>query len=178
MLRPYCWILLGLPASGKSTWRNEMFRNYPDVVILSTDDIIEKYALANNKTYNEIFKDYIDTATTEMFQQFKKAIKEKKNIVIDRTNLTVKSRAKFLSQLPKEYVPVAIVFECHPDILVKRLVARPGKSIPDHVMEDMKSRLEMPSSRESFDSITMVLTDKDGHVWPAQTKYITKREEK
>src|SRR5216684_2181211 len=98
---PYFIMLIGLPASGKSTWiANSGYENY---VLISSDNIIEQEAIKLSKTYTEIFKDTIKDAEIIAKYQFKEAIEEKYNIIWDQTNLSVKKRKGILQQLPAEY---------------------------------------------------------------------------
>jgi predicted kinase len=148
---PVCTILVGLPGAGKSTGRDA----YTDVdtVILSTDDYVESLALQDGSTYNDKWQDNIDDATKEMNMAFLVAIKERRSIVVDRTNLTPKSRRKFLSQLPKEYTKVAVYHEIDEDVRQERMRGRVGKTIPSFADDDMKKRYKRPETGEGFDFI-------------------------
>jgi len=59
-----CYQLVGVPASGKSTWvENQDWAK--DYVIVSTDDFVEKYAADQGKTYNEVFKEFMPIAVDD-----------------------------------------------------------------------------------------------------------------
>lgn len=148
---PVCTILVGLPGAGKSTGRDA----YTDVdtVILSTDDYVEALALQDGSTYNDKWQDNIDAATKEMNMAFLEAVKERRSIVVDRTNLTPKSRRKFLSQLPKGYTKVAVYHEIDEDTRQDRMAGRVGKTIPAHADENMRKWYERPTMLEGFDLI-------------------------
>lgn len=49
-----CYVLVGLPASGKSTIVKEMCDTI-DAAIYSTDAIIEQIAFSAGKTYDQVF---------------------------------------------------------------------------------------------------------------------------
>ena len=86
------------------------------------------------------------------------------SVVIDRTNLTVKSRKKLLDIINKSaysYKKIAIVLECDPDVLEQRLNSRPGKSIPSHAINNMRKTFQKPTKEEGFDDIVEVRTDED-----------------
>jgi predicted kinase len=157
-LPPYCHILIGPPASGKSTWisKNVDLHNFE---VLSTDQLIEDYAKMLGKTYNNVFNDYIDQATKTFFNKINIMVTYNKNIIIDRTNMTVKSRNKILDLIPEDYVKVAIVFECSDQQeYIKRLNSRPGKVIPWNVIESMKKSYQPPSEEEGFRTIVYIET--------------------
>jgi len=156
-LRAY--MLIGLPGSGKSTWiknNNKMLGNF---AIISTDDFIEKRATFLGKTYSEVFSSEIKAATQQMQQDLQDAIRDKKNIIFDQTNLTVKTRRGKLSQLPKNYARIAVLFEIDENELENRLNRRgqeTGKVIGQKIVDDMRSRYEPPSLSEGFQQIIKV----------------------
>lgn len=150
--------LVGVPASGKSTFRAEFLGTAKErFSVISTDDIIEMFAYQGNTTYDAIFKTNIEEAEKVAREYFGVSIDQSKNFIIDRTNLSKKSRASWLSGIPGFYEKVAVVFPIPPDtIWFKRLASRTGKTIPQSVLKSMKSRFEMPTLEEGFDQIMTV----------------------
>jgi predicted kinase len=146
------YMLIGVPGSGKSFWISQ--QHLIDSVVLSTDTYIEKFAQLNNQTYSEIFNKVIGEATRLMREDLRKAILDKKTIYWDQTNTTRKSRASKLSQIPKTYRKVAVFFAV-PDKAehTRRLNSRPGKIIPEMVLENMINSLEVPTINEGFDEV-------------------------
>ncbi len=61
---PKLYMLIGVPASGKSTWLKKNMS--PDSVIVSSDDHVERLAAMQGKTYNEAFKEVASDATRAM----------------------------------------------------------------------------------------------------------------
>jgi len=150
-------MMVGLPGSGKSTYALDYF---PYHVYVSSDTIIEGVASAMNKSYTEIFNDVIDAANLMAQAELSLASFAGENIVIDRTNLTKKSRAKNLSLLKYSvpYKTTAIVMDVPLELLKLRLTKRneSGKIIPDEVMETFVSSFEMPTLDEGFDEIKVI----------------------
>ena len=167
-MRPYIWIAVGLPASGKSTWikKNVEVRTTQDIVVLGTDRLIDQYAAECNMTYDEIWPHRIDDATDVFFAQVKTALAARRNIFIDRTNISVKSRRKILAHVPKDYHKIACVYTCSPEVHEDRLHSRPGKFIPQLVIENMKKDFAYPTLDEGFDQINHIITD---HTAPVYT---------
>ena len=154
---PKVTILVGLPASGKSTW---VAANATKAHIYSTDNIVEELAREQGTTYDAIWSDVIKDATKEANRRLQEAIRARKDVVSDRTNLTAKARSKFLAQFPKAYRPHAVLFmpSLNPAELIERLNGRPGKNIPMSVIDRMFEDLEEPTLREGFDTVSYVNT--------------------
>jgi predicted kinase len=155
-------LLIGLPASGKSTWRAQ---NVIEQYVISSDDYIERAAVVKGQTYNEAFADNIDDATAFNNQLFQKLIREGESIVVDRTNLNPKSRRNWIAQARnKGYWIEGIVFQrpmtdsAHEEW--NRRLVRPGKTIPDHVLVDMFCSFKQPTIEEGFDAINTLDTFK------------------
>lgn len=153
---PKCTLLVGVPGSGKSTWLLD--REYiEDQYIASTDDIIEAIAFGFGMTYDEGFKDLIKFAEKVMWKELADFAEDGERIYIDRTNLSVKSRKKFIDFLkPYGYEFDAVVFPTPETEEWARRLYRPGKTIPDHVLESMADNIEMPKKEEGFTKITFV----------------------
>ena len=148
---PRYTMLIGVPASGKSTWRNA---NAGHAEIISTDDIIEQIAASNGQTYNDAFKDNIKFATQIAKQRIVEAFNADLDVVHDQTNITKKSRASKLAMVPKHYHKTAVFFATPPEEeWQRRLNSRPGKSIPAHILDSMVEMLEMPDPDEGWNII-------------------------
>jgi predicted kinase len=153
------YILIGLPASGKSTYREECHGNR---MVISTDDIIEDIADRYGFNYNDIFKSAFKFAEQVFWDDFKVAIEDGEDIIIDRTNLSVKSRSKFLSRLIENNYEVTAVIFPTPELSEwnRRLDSRPGKTIPADVLENMMASFEVPTLEEGFIEV-FVMGDDD-----------------
>ena len=155
------YILVGPPAAGKSTWVEKEFQGECHVV--STDDIIQEIADNDGKTYNETFAKYIKAAEVIMWQEFDRMVNGDYNpIVVDRTNMSVKSRRRFFERLRNfhkghGYQLHAVVFPKPEDEeYERRLNSRPGKTIPEPVINGMLASFEMPTESEGFTSIRVI----------------------
>lgn len=148
------YVLVGVPGSGKSTWiKNQDWA--VDIPVVSTDDFVEAYAKEQNKTYNDVFDEYMKTAVGLMAEKVNQCKKNNQDIIWDQTSTTVRARAKKFRMCP-DYYKIAVVFKTPDDVeLQRRLTSRPGKNIPKHVQEVMASQLknEPPTLEEGFDEI-------------------------
>ena len=147
-----CYQLIGVPASGRSTWiKNQDWAL--GLTVVSTDAFVEDYARALGKTYSEVFTDYMPTAVNLMAEQVVRARELGHTIIWDQTSTTIASRAKKFRMLP-DYEHIAVVFRPpeHTE-LMRRLMNRPGKEIPDHVIASMIASWEEPTVEEGFKEI-------------------------
>ena len=149
------YVLVGVPASGKTTWiQNQDWTG--DCVIVSTDEFVEDYAKECGQTYSEVFTDYMPTAVKLMAEKVVRAREAGKDIIWDQTSTTLASRARKFNMLP-DYYAIAVVFATPNRIeLNRRLASRPGKEIPDVVIEGMLASWDEPTLEEGFKEIWYV----------------------
>jgi predicted kinase len=146
------YVLVGVPGAGKSTWVNNQ-EWAKDCVYISSDQLIDEEAERQGKTYNDVFKDYVNEAISLMLDQVITAREEGKDIIWDQTSVSVKSRKKKFQMLP-DYEHIAVVFSTPPaDELTKRLASRPGKSIPYEIVSSMIDNFEMPTEEEGYKEV-------------------------
>ena len=147
-----CYQLVGVPASGKSTWVSEQ-EWASECAYISTDKHVEAYAKEQEKTYSEVFVDFMPTAIGLMAEEVVDAREAGKDIIWDQTSTTIKTRARKFNMLP-DYEHIAVVFKTpeHKE-LMRRLMSRPGKEIPDHVIYSMIGTWEEPTVEEGFKEI-------------------------
>jgi predicted kinase len=150
----YLYVLVGVPASGKSTWiKNQVWAK--DIPVVSTDRFVEEYAKEQGKTYSEVFQEYMPIAVKLMANQALICQANKKDIIWDQTSTTIATRAKKIRMLP-EYYKIAVVMKTPPTaVLEQRLASRPGKNIPWEVVSNMAQQLEAepPTLEEGFNEI-------------------------
>ena len=153
-------MLVGVPGSGKSTICNELLNHSNDLIVLSTDEYIEKYAKERNKTYDEVHRESVADAQKWMNNQIRVLMNEKKNFIWDQTNVFKSARRKKIANLKqKKYNIVAVVLELSPEELTNRLSKREnsgGKHISEKIIQDMLASYERPSYEEGFCDIYLI----------------------
>lgn len=165
-----CIILCGLPGLGKTTWRKRFLAHYPDAAIVSSDDEIEDYARANNTTYKQAF-DTLAPAIDSIFLAKLLRSAQQPVIIIDRTNLTLRSRKYTRDVLDPMYRYIAIDFGNKLELALQRNELRKEsmRDIPEEVLKRMSSIYIPPSTQEGFslvlppsDMFLIKLADGDG----------------
>lgn len=152
---PKIVVLIGPPLSGKSTWiENIDYGNNEPTVICRDDLLMDMYARGG--TYQEAWEaadqKHVDKV---LMQKFNVAVKNRDKIIIDMTNMSAKSRRRWLAGVPRDYVKEAIVFATPANKLSVRNLNRyedEKKFIPDYVIENMMKRYTDPGYDE-FDAI-------------------------
>lgn len=148
-------VLVGLPGSGKTTFRNLKPLEL-ELVVLSLDDEIERYAKQKGTTYTEVFSSYIETAKDIVQTARMKALLGNKNIIHDATHLTLASRSRSIFDVPDYYQKLAMVCSVDEKERQLRLLNRPGKIIPVEVDDRMRASFIHPTIEEGFDGVYQV----------------------
>lgn len=139
--KPHAIILVGLPGSGKTTFATN---NYKDYTLISRDTCLME--LSNGRCYDDAWK-YVDHAEVDKnFEKvFNDTLNRKEDLVIDRTNLTYKSRKKFITRLEKAGYDITIQVALADTVtILNRNHNRIGKHIDPEVIFRMMMSFEMP----------------------------------
>lgn len=149
--QPTLYVLVGLPASGKSTWAQQ--QKFTNCVYINTDKHVQNYANEVGKTYSEVFTDYMPQAIELMMNEVHEAVDAGKDIIWDQTSTTRASRVRKFTHT-QQYKKVAVIFRTPEPVEHKRrLNSRPGKVIPLDVLATMSEQWEEPTIQEGFDEI-------------------------
>jgi len=147
-------LLVGPPCSGKSTYINSHKMRGTRI---SRDDIVLE--LGAQDTYNECWN-IVDQKEVDkvLMQQYQTALKNGEDIIIDMTNMSKKSRRKWLndSKVNKQgYWKKAIVMCTGHDVILKRAEEQMHtKNIPIPVLENMMKRFCFPMYDEVDDIVS------------------------
>lgn len=157
---PKIYVLIGLPGSGKSTWVSSFLKQHAgmEFTVVSSDDIIERHASERGKTYSEVFSEVSGFAMKEMARIADEAFAQKRSIIWDQTNMSMKKR-KTILQRAKDYTKIAVDFDVSDRELQRRLDERAqatGKFIPKHIINTMAKNYDEPTKAEGFDQIIRI----------------------
>ena len=144
---PTLTVLVGLPASGKTTYTKDIKENSPNSVVLSSDEIRGKLlgSVQDQSNNEEVFN--------HLYMVMQSNLLTFNNVVIDATNITRKTRAKIFERLRN--IPckvIAVVFATPYSVCLERNKNR-EKSVPERVIERMYKGFQFPQKFEGFDEI-------------------------
>lgn len=152
-------ILVGISGSGKSSYANTQLEVYahsydaPELEVISSDDLRkELYGDINDQTHNnEVF--------TELRKRMEQALLNNKDVIIDATNLTMKSRRPIIDKIKElkhrynTYYNIVATIMATPllDCLVRN--EKRARTLPTKVIYNMRDKFQMPFLEEGFDNI-------------------------
>lgn len=145
-------MLVGLPASGKSTFAKEVIEGRDDIVYLSSDEIRKEIYGDENIQDNpaRIFK--------LMEGRTKQAFKDGKHVIYDATNVSRKRRRGLLQQLPKNIHKTAVYFATDFNVVKNQNSSR-ERVVPQEVIDKMYKTLQVPIYSEGWDNIVFKYDD-------------------
>lgn len=151
-------VLVGIPASGKSTYRQKAADDLDTpTTFISSDDYLERRAEAEKITYSEAFKLYADEAQKHTNSISQWAFQQGHNVIWDQTNLSSKKRRKIINMAPSFYKKTAVVFKTPFDVAVERNSLRPeGRRISDKIMLMMRDAFQPIEADEGFDFVVEI----------------------
>lgn len=156
------YMMIGLPASGKSTIAKELSKS-EDAIIVSSDEIRQEFGDINDQSQN-----------AKVFEEVEKRIKEgllNKNVIYDATNINYKKRKAFLQRLNKMEVKKIAVLVATPYEECLQRNAQRKRKVPEEVIKRMYFNFYIPQYYEGFDEIQIkynsgyIFTFKDICLW-------------
>ncbi len=149
MQNPRMTVLVGLPASGKSTW-TQTHKSKNEVVISSDAIRAEVFGDVNDQTHNAEVFDLMMKRTCD-------ALKARIDVIYDATNLNSKRRANLIREVEQRCKGITVYFRCvifatDWKKCVKRNEAR-ERTVPYEVMKRMLCSFQPPWWSEGWDEI-------------------------
>lgn len=139
-------VMVGLPASGKST-KGLQIAEDNDFAYISRDNVRDMLGMRYSTQAEDVVK-----KVTRCYAEA--ALIRGESVVIDATNLGVKSRASYV-QLAKQYKadPLALVMNTSYETCTLRNAQREDGRVPVEKMRLMATDLVMPTKAEGFDGV-------------------------
>ncbi|KAK7246591.1 hypothetical protein RIF29_41460 [Crotalaria pallida] len=167
-------MMVGLPASGKTTWAEKMVKEHPEkrYVLLGTNLILDQMkvpGLLRKNNYGERFDRLMDRATGIFNVVLSRAANIPRNYIIDQTNVYKSARKRKLKPFA-DYQKIAVVVFPKPEELIRRSDKRfkeMGKEVPPDAVNNMIANFVLPKSKdmhqtdEFFDQVMFVDLNRD-----------------
>lgn len=159
-MKPTLYLLVGLPASGKSTYA-KLLAEEVDGIVVSSDGIRAEW-YGDEAIQGDASKIFL-----EVGRRCYNGLGAGRNVIMDATNMNAKKRANFLKQMP-ECNKVCVVMAVPFDECIRRDEKR-ARTVGPAVMEKMRKSFQMPFYNEGWDHIELYypkdaeLTNADRH---------------
>ncbi len=170
---PVCFMLIGLPASGKSTIASKIVSEMPQCINYDLDSILIKRALKEGKTYHEIVLDkrLRDRCSAQYNQNINSLLRERQSFIWEQLNTAPGSRVKKAIRVKTSnkksngliekspYILIGIYTNIPEDVLIDRLRKRneegrtdpEGKFISTKLLVNLNKEYVLPQADEPFD---------------------------
>ena len=150
--QPIVFVMCGYPASGKSYFaKNTLMKDvYRHRVYISSDEIREEICgdVGDQSKNQEVFQLF--------YKRARKAVKEGKDVVLDATHLTRRSRRNCLQRFKDLNCKIiAVQMTTSAEKAIRRNNKR-NRVVPSYAMERMINAFEPVSKDEGFDEIRKV----------------------
>lgn len=148
-------VLVGLSGSGKSTIATQIVNENLNTVIISSDAIREELTgnLADQEHNEEVFRIFHD--------RIRRNLENKKNVIADATNLTMKSRRAILDKVNGLNIYRVCVIIPKPFERCKEDNLHREHPVPDIVLDKQIRRFQVPFYEERWDEIVIYDMYKD-----------------
>lgn len=158
MNKPTMWVLVGLSGSGKSTIATQIANENPNTVIVSSDAIREELTgnYEDQEHNEEVFKIFHD--------RIRKNLENKKNVIADATNLTIKSRRAIMMKVNGLEVHKVCVVIPKPSEQCKIDNKNREHPVPNEVLDKQIRRFQIPFYEEKFDEIQINVFHKENRL--------------
>lgn len=150
-------MMIGLPGSGKSTAAKEL-AEITGAKIFSSDAYRAIYGSGEEDQSKNAF----------IFQKLREdvidALKNNKDVILDATNISIKSRRSWLNSLPKETFKQAYLVLASYETCLRQNAQR-ERHVPEFVIKRMYKQFETPSLYEGFDMISTYYVENEQYTF-------------
>lgn len=143
------YMLIGLPASGKSTY---IEKHFDKDIVFSSDTMREELfgdvEAIDAKQNSKVFK--------TLLKRIKANLRNKKDAVLDATNINYRRRIHMLKDMNHLPIKKVAIFMATPyDICLKNNAAR-ERHVPEEVIHNMYTKFNIPYYYEGWDEIKVI----------------------
>ena len=145
---PILYIMCGLPASGKTTEAKKIVAEDGAEYVSSDEIRKELYGDESCQSDNQkVFEHY--------YKRMNQYLSEGKDVVIDSTNVTLKSRKRILSECKVDCIKLVYIINTPIEICYENDLKR-ERHVGKEVIDKFWKNFQCPQSFEGFDSIVII----------------------
>lgn len=148
---PCVYVVVGIPASGKST-AAAMIASKTHAYLIESDKIRFSNFSEPQYSASENFQVF-----SIAFDEIHRAVKYDRNVVFDATNIRRSQREKIISEFPVHYEKRCLFMNTGIVTCLLRNESR-ERRVPDSVIERMYDALEPPTEQEGFCEVFTITT--------------------
>lgn len=159
--KPIAYVLVGFPASGKSTWASNHPQNLP---IASTDEFVERYADEHKVSYTEAFHTYFPQAREELKLQINQLTQNPVSFIWDQINLKRNERIKIHNRLSPTHNVIYVCFHVPVEECVRRYHMRKrdsGSIVNEEYIRGLTNTASFPKAGDEPFYKLIILTHPD-----------------
>lgn len=146
MSKQKVFVMVGLPASGKSTHAKKLSEDN-DAEIFSSDAYrLKLLGDASNQSNNSLIFD-------TLYKDLKTAVLSGKNVIFDATNISRKSRSRLFQELCRIDCDIIAYVEATPFEICRKRDAERSRTVGEEVIKKFLLRFDMPQKYEGFSEI-------------------------
>ncbi|XP_068210926.1 heterogeneous nuclear ribonucleoprotein U-like protein 1 isoform X1 [Palaemon carinicauda] len=162
-------MMVGLPACGKTTWVEKYCKEHPEkkFYVLGTNFLIDKMkvnGLARKRNYHGRWDVLIDKCTKCLNKLLGMSYSEKRNFIIDQTNVYPSARKRKMKGFPGFYRKAVVIVPDDAEFQrrTEKQISKEGKNVPDSAILEMKANFTLPEvDEEIFDAVDFVELDRE-----------------
>ena len=147
------YMMVGISGSGKSMVTSKFAQMIGCEVISTDDKRAEWYGDAEDQTHNKELFMRVENLVTELLNQHK-------DVILDATNISVKSRRRFVMTAKKCKSNVIAVVVHTPIEIAKERNFQRDRKVPEFVIDRQYHNFQMPTKEEGFDMVIVVDNEK------------------
>jgi len=150
MNKPELIVLVGLPGSGKTTWKEKQLWLNPEYSSVCPDDIRQELTgdISDQSKNNEVF--------SLAFIRTKNHLNTGQSVIFDSTAYSAQNRKALIDIGKSTGALVKAVVLSVPVDLCKKRNAQRLRTVPADVIDRMNSKFSIPSTDEGFDAVEII----------------------
>jgi predicted kinase len=148
--------MIGLPASGKSTFIQKLCKKNPRTIVVSSDEI--RFKILDFPNSGISFDPAIETTVwKEVEKRVEEALEDPNcdDCILDACNLSRRSRQEYLKMAKQNNARTRAFFLNGDPILFQERNQKRNRHVPEEVLNRMIENLE-PPTKEEFDEIQTI----------------------